>query len=109
VEHLYILEKKLSGPRWQDDIESSQWFELLLPFTAVKCLYISSEFTPRIAPTLQELVGERVTEVLPALQTLFLEETMPSGPMQEAIEQWVAARQLAGHPVAVSRWERKLF
>ena len=92
---------------WQDDIENSQWLELLHPFTAVKDLYISQEFTPRIAPALQELVGERVTEVLPALQTLFLEEPLPSGPVQETIGQFVAARQLAGHPIAVSRWERK--
>ena len=34
---------------------------------AVKGLYISEEFRPRIAPTLKELVGERVTEVLPDL------------------------------------------
>jgi hypothetical protein len=33
-----------------------------------------------------------------------LEELKPSGPVQEAIGQFVAARQLLGHPVAVSRW-----
>jgi hypothetical protein len=110
VEALYIFEKKLSGPRWQDDIESSQWLELFHPFTAAKALYISREFSPRVVPSLQELVGERVTEVLPALQSLFLEETPPSGTLiQEAIEQFVAARQLSGHPITVSRWERKHF
>ena len=105
VAHLYILEGGQFPPCWQDDIETSQWLELLHPFTAVKDLYISREFTPRIAPTLKELVGERVTEVLPALQTLFLEEKLPSGPVQEIIEQFVASRQLAGHPITVSHWE----
>jgi hypothetical protein len=109
VEHLYILDKKLSEPRWQEDIESSQWLELFHPFTAAKALYISREFAPRVVPALQELVGERVTEALPSLQTLFFEETLPSGPIQEAVEQFVAARQLAGHPVTVSRWVRKNF
>ena len=109
VEHLYILEDKFPRLRWQDDIESTQWLELLRPFISVKCLYLSREFTPRIAPTLQELVRERVTEVLPALQTLFLEEPLPSGPVKEAFRQFVAARQLAGHLIAVSRWERNLF
>jgi len=107
VEHLYILDGTSSRPRWQDDIENSQWMELLRPFTAVKDLYISSEFAPRIVPALQELVGERVTEVLPALQTLYLEEPIPSGPVQEIVGQFVAARQLSNYPVVVSRWERK--
>ena len=105
VEHLYILEEGQFPPCWQDDIETSQWLELLHPFTAVKDFYISREFTARIAPTLQELIGERVTEALPALQTLFLEEKLPSGPVQEAIEQFVTSRQLAGHSITVSHWE----
>jgi hypothetical protein len=104
VERLYVLGK--SWPlHWQDDIENDQWLELFHPFTAVKDFYVSSEFTPRIAPALQELVGERVTEVLPALQTLFLGAPLPSGPVHESIGQFVAARQLAGHPIAVSRWK----
>jgi hypothetical protein len=107
VEHLYILKHRSSRLCWQDDIESSQWLELFHPFTAAKGLYVSQEFAPRIAPALRELVGERATEVLPSLQSLFLEETPPSGPVQETIEQFVAARQLASCPIAVSRWERE--
>ena len=106
VKRLYILkDDELSQLLWQDDVDSSQWLELFHPFTAVTDLYLSSEFTQHIAPALQELVGERVTEVLPALQTLFLED--PSGPDREAIGQFVAARQLASRPPAVSRWERE--
>jgi hypothetical protein len=104
VEHLHIRSGFLR-PDWQGDIESSQWQELFHPFIAMKDLYISSEFTPRIAHALKELVMDGVIEVLPALQTLFLEEPLPSGPVQEAIVQFVAARQLAGHPIAVSRWK----
>jgi hypothetical protein len=106
VEHLFIV-RASQRSRWKDDIENSQWLELLHPFTAVKGLHIPQEFTPRVAPALQELVGERVTEVLPALQTLFLEEPLSSGPVQEAIGKFVAARQLADCPIVVSRWERK--
>jgi hypothetical protein len=79
--------------------------ELLHPFTAVKNLYLTKEFAPRIAPALQELTGERVMEVLPALQTFLLAEHQQSGPVHEAIEQFVAARQLIGHVIAVSSWE----
>jgi hypothetical protein len=104
VEHLYIL-GRISQMYWLDDIESNHWVELLHPYTAVKELYLSQQLVPRIAPVLQELVGERVTEVLPALRALFLEEPLPSGPVQEAIGQFVDARQLAGNPITVSCWK----
>ena len=107
VEHLYIVEDDSSLLCWDDDIENSQWLELLHLFIAVKDLYLSSKITPRIVPALQELVGERETEVLPALQTLFLEETLPSEsePVQESIGQYVAAQQVSSHPITVSRWK----
>ena len=106
VEHLYI-QSGYQRPDWQDDIESGQWLDLFQPFAATKKLYISSEFTPRIAPALKELVG--VIEVLPALQTLFLEDSLelPSRPVQEAIEEFVGARQLAGHPIRISCWKKR--
>ena len=106
VEQLYIR-SGLPRQRWQDDMESSQWLELLHLFIGVKGLYASREIAPHIAPAIQELVGERVTELLPALQGLFFEEPFPTGPVQETIGEFVAARQLAGHPIAVSSWERK--
>lgn len=104
VEHLYIIEYRRSPPDWQDDIENGQWLEVLSPFTAVKGLYISHEFAPRIVPALQELVGERVTEVLPALQTIFLPELQKSEPAQKIIDQFIAVRQLSSRPIAVSHW-----
>jgi len=107
VERLYICEYEYGRPHWQDDIEDSQWLEVLHPFTGLKDLHVSREFLPRIAPAFQALSGERVTEVLPALQSLFLEELHPSGPVQEAIEKFVAARKLAGYPIAVSHWDGK--
>jgi hypothetical protein len=97
--------RAFNRPRWQDDIENSQWLEVLQPFTALKDLYVSTEFLPRFAPAFQELAGEHVTEMLPALQSLFLEDLHPSGPVREAIEKFVAARQLAGRPIAVSHWD----
>jgi hypothetical protein len=103
VEHLHIIGDEYCY--WLNHIENSQWLELLQPFTAVKDLYMSCEVAPYIAPALRELVGESVTEVLPALQTFFLEWL--SGPAHEAIGQFAAARQLASHPIAVSRFERE--
>ena len=109
VEHLYIKRSR-SLSHWQQDIvESRQWLDLLRPFSTVKCLYISWQFATRIAPALQELVGDRATEALPTLQTLLLEEADLSRPVWEAIGQFIAARQLAGHPIAASSQEKSLL
>jgi hypothetical protein len=70
----------------------------------VKNLYVSKDGAGRIAPALQALARESVPEVLLTLESLYLEELPPLGPIQEAIGQFVSARQLLGHPVAVSHW-----
>ena len=106
LEDLYISEARTSPPRWQDDIENTLWLDLLRSFVAVKNLYLSETLVPRIAPTIQELVGGRTTEVIPILENLFLEGFQPSGRLHEGIEKFVAARRLTSHPVAVSRWDR---
>ena len=107
VEHLFIEDgsRMLYRP---EEIESSQWLELFHSFTAVKHLYISPRSMPSIASALQEFVGESMTEVLPTLETLFLEK-LPSRPVQEAIEKFVSSRQLSNHPISVSRWEGSGF
>jgi hypothetical protein len=96
LECLDIREDRYSRPNWQDDMENAQWLEFLRPFTAVKNLHLSSKLALLVAPALQELGN--ATEVLPALQDIFLE-----GPQPPGLEQFVADRQLSGHPVAVHR------
>jgi len=91
VEHLYIVENPFF--HWQDDIENSRWLEILHPFTGVKDLYLSREFVPRVAPSLQELVGGRVTESLPVLQGIHLGEGYrKSQPVEKAIGEFVGTR-----------------
>ena len=109
LENLFIYEEMYSEPHWKDNIDHMLWLELLQPFTAVKNLYLSDKFVLRIAPALQELIGGRKIEVMPALQNIFLEGLQPSGPVQEGIVKFVAARQLSGHPITVSIWERATF
>ena len=107
VERLYIIGYGILRLDWSDDIEINQWLDLFHTFNdTLKCLYISQEFVPDVAYILQEFVGEeRVTELLPALETLFLEKTVV--PVQKIIGQFVAARQLASHPIAISSWKRE--
>ena len=106
TESLYIYEHVRSQLDWKDGIENIEWLELLFPFTAVKDLYLSKQFAPRIAPALQELTGGRKTEVLPMLQNIFLEGFQPSEPVHEGIEQFISARRTTNRPVAISIWER---
>ena len=109
VEALYIGQYRLRVHDIHDyNIESSQWLEFLHPFTAVKHLYIPPEFTPLIPTVLQDLVAETVTEVLPALQTIFLAR-LTREPIQEAIEKFAAARQPFSHSITVSRCGRECF
>ena len=104
VQDLYINHKH-SQLVWKDDaIENSQWSELLLPFTAVKNLYLAKKFAPGVAAALQELVGGRMTEVLPNLQNIFVEDLKPWGPFQENIGQFPMVRRHSGHPIAISIW-----
>jgi hypothetical protein len=107
LEHLWILENEYLRPFWQG-VENTQWLELFHPFTTVKNLYLSRGIVPRIVPTLQELAGERVTEVLPNLQSIFLEDLQESRFVPETIRQFIAARQLrvSGSPIAISDWTR---
>jgi hypothetical protein len=106
LEDLYIYENTYSQQGWQGNVENSLWLELLHPFTAVKNLYLSGEFARRIVPALQELIGDRTTEVLPTLENIFLKELRPSRVIQEGIREFVAARRLSGHHITVSLWGR---
>ena len=102
VERLYIHQYGDSW-RWAHGIQHSHWLQLLHFFTDTKDLYVSSEITVCIVPVLNSLVGERTTQVLPALQNLFFEVYDElSGPT--AIKDFIAARELSGHSIAVYRW-----
>jgi hypothetical protein len=103
VHNLYIVHQyqQLVGA-----IENALWLQLLLSFTAVKNLYLSKDFAPGIAAALQEPVGSKITEVLPSLQNIFVDQLDPSGPFQENIGRFVAARQLSDHPIVISIWRR---
>ena len=83
LEDLYIfIYEPLYEPDWQHYIEHEPWLELLRSFTTVKNFYLSEEAVPYIAPVLQELV-------------------------LSSIRQFVAARQVTSHPIAVASWKRK--
>ena len=109
TENIFIDEDGYGSQlNWKDDIQYIEWLELLLPSTAVKNLYLSKRFVTRIAPALQEITVGRTTEVLSTLQNLYLEGFQPSESVEEGIEQFISARQLTNHPVAISVWDKDI-
>jgi len=98
LESLCIHEGQYFQPQWHNNMEHAQWLELLRPFSSVKDLVLSENLVQLVAPALREIIG---TAVLPVLQNLFLEGHQLSGPVQEAIGQFLAARDLFGCLVTV--------
>ena len=104
---LYFLE----GQEWQETIDDPDWLVLLSPFVSVKSLYMCERPWYYVEEVLEKVSGERVTEVLPALQNLFIKGIWPldasgdSEVVEETIPTFVSARKLYDHPVVVQRWE----
>ena len=90
---------------WERKIGNASWLHLLRFFTSVKHMFLSQGVALHVAPALQELTGERITEVLPVLRNVFVERLDPLGPVQEALGQFVTARRLlSGHSIDVQFW-----
>ena len=102
-----LLEDRLS-PRWVDDVTNDKWVELLRYFSAVEDLYLSKGVSVCLAPTLKEFAekfaADGVTEALPALKNLFIEELEPSGPLWDPLLMFCAMKHFSGHPVDVRPW-----
>jgi hypothetical protein len=98
LQHLEIHETR---ERWEEDVERTQWLDLLHLFPYVKHLVLNDRLAGLVAPALQGLTGERVTGMLPALQYISLKGSKPSELTRKAIAQFVAARQLSGHHITV--------
>ena len=99
------IRKAELGPflRWQDELE---WLDLLRPFTGLEDLRIGRGLLQYYAPALRLLAGERVTEALPALQNLFIEELESSKQIhKKGLGKFVTARKRSGLPVTIHSWE----
>ena len=103
VESLEISSELLKEQLHQEHTEEDgRWLNVLQPFSAVKNLYPQENTLPSLAYALNDVPEERITEVLPALQGLTMDEPLPPGPIdtpsapavQEAIERFIAMRRL---------------
>ena len=103
IKQLYVLE---IGSQFLFQLAVSQWLDLLGPFTSVEDLYLPRNFSSQIVLTLQGIVGEGMTELLPSLMNIFLEPELAPGLVEEAIGQFVAALCPSSRPIAVLKWDR---
>jgi hypothetical protein len=107
LERLEVIDDHHEPQHWKYDMENTQWLELFRPFTSVKDLGLTWHLVHLVAPALKELTGERATEVLPMLQNLSFPGSWPSKAAEEAIEKFIAARQLSGRPITVLHGDRR--
>jgi len=103
--NLRVIERRGFLPMWAEDMANAPWLHLVRFFPATEYMYLARGPAVYVAPALQELTGAGVREVLPMLRNIFVERLDSLGPVQEAIGQFVAARQLlSGHPIDVQCW-----
>ena len=100
VESLYIRHENMDP---QGDMDYMQWLGIFHPFIALQSLHIEPRVAPLIAAALQELTGDNVMLVLPALRSISFALDPPRS-VQQALHQFIAARQLSGHPVTAQPW-----
>jgi hypothetical protein len=93
VGHLSIDEDDLQ-PGWHHDMDDAEWLELLRPFTVVKMLHASEQLAKQIALALDGVTGDMVAEVLPSLNSLWLDDQQVT-----SVEQFLVVRRVSGHPV----------
>jgi hypothetical protein len=101
IDYLFI-EDTTSGTTFEDSMDETQWLELFHPFIAVRTLRLHSgkaRMGSHVVSALRGLSVESATQVLPALDNLNLEGNQESGPEQQDIEPFIAARQGSDHPV----------
>ena len=102
VDHLFTHASCLEW-RDLDDLDSIEWLQFLRLFPAVETLHLSGDMVTYIASALEDITEEMVTEVMPALHLLWLDEedrTDEDKPVG-SIERFLALRQLSGCPVTV--------
>jgi F-box-like len=115
IEHLFIQDVDATSSTFPSTLEGfmeeTQWLELFHPFIAVKSLEMRSETTrmgSHILSALRGLSVELATEILPALDSLNLEDNQESGPEEQDIEPFIVARQGSDHPVAFHRRKKEV-
>jgi hypothetical protein len=85
-------------------MDDSEWLELFHPFTTVRTLRLPGEPLLNVISSVQELTRESITEVLPALQSLYIRKYFGDAEYcdeQQSIWLFFAQRQHSDHPITL--------
>jgi hypothetical protein len=100
--HFSILGVTIDSEEATDNI---LWLQLLRLFPTVQTLFVSWKIAGRVACVLEEIAGViMVTEVLPVLELLCLEQQLVS-----SVDKFIAVRRDSGHPVTRVNVVREFF
>jgi hypothetical protein len=84
------------------DMNSAEWLAFLRVFTGLKMLHIHGILAWQFSRTLKDISGEAAMDVLPSLQSLFLEDDDGDGRwLVESTRQFASLRQQYGRPVTI--------
>jgi hypothetical protein len=101
IEHLTLEHEAHSqSSEEHDEVDRTEWRNLLRPFSNVKTLRIEDGLVEELSRCLQLEDGELPLELLPQLQEL---TCSGSGDTGDAFTSFIDARQNAGRPVTLFR------
>jgi hypothetical protein len=86
----------LDLPPGKDFMDDTEWLELLRPFTGMETLHVSGKVAGYVARGLECVTAEMVTEILPILHSLCLEDE-PS----TSVKRFLEVRRFSSHPVTI--------
>ena len=85
---------------WEKSLDSTLWYELLLPFIGVKKLHVSPSLILELSQSLGSVAGGLVLELLPELEKL--EVQLEMGHSKNVFFLFVETRESIGRPVHLS-------
>ena len=87
-------------PTGEEDVDSTEWLELLQLFIHVTQVYVSEKLVPSVVPAL--VVEDMTAEVLPKLNLLRLSGYRSSPSVAKVAKQFVTTRKLSGCTVSLA-------
>ena len=91
---------------WHNNVDRTQWRELLRPFTNAKTIHVQDDLVPMIFRSLPSDDGESPLELLPNLEEIGYSR---ESNIQDAFTGFLNERQVAGHPVSLRLVDRLMF
>jgi hypothetical protein len=107
VEEVTLVYKKHSqSSEWHNDVDRTQWRELLRPFTNTKILHVQDELVGKISRSLQSDDGELPLELLPNLKELGYSGGRDT---RNPFTAFIDERQAVGHLVNLTTVDSLVF